>query len=150
MTDLNKTNDNMSQLHPFHILVNCLQHLTVSSPFYEHHWWCIMLPPVYNIYYTCDHNDSKPNRRCPLPVVSPPFIFQLYLFSSIRSRELLTLAFPSVTGASFGKQLQTITNPQYANANALMGNPNRPKLHRAGGRDLPWMRFKRTHPILIM
>ncbi|TEY62648.1 hypothetical protein BOTCAL_0159g00190 [Botryotinia calthae] len=50
--------------------------------------------------------------------------------SSRKSRELLTLAFPSVTGASFGKQLQTITNPQYANANALMGNPNRPKLHR--------------------
>ncbi|TGO57070.1 hypothetical protein BCON_0070g00340 [Botryotinia convoluta] len=58
--------------------------------------------------------------------------------------------YQSVTGASFGKQLQTITNPQYAKANALIGNPNRPKLHRAGGRDSSWMRFKRTHPILII
>ncbi|TGO78947.1 hypothetical protein BELL_0049g00120 [Botrytis elliptica] len=69
---------------------------------------------------------------------------------ALKIKKLLTLAFPSVTGASFGKQLQTITNPQYAKANALIGNPNRPKLHRAGGRDSPWMRFKRTHPILII
>ncbi|TGO17200.1 hypothetical protein BTUL_0020g00610 [Botrytis tulipae] len=71
-------------------------------------------------------------------------------FGHYKIKKLLTLAFSSVTGASFGKQLQTITNPQYAKAKALIGNPNRPKLHRAGGRDSPWMRFNKTHPILII
>lgn len=65
-----------------------------------------------------------------------------------------------MTGAQFastgagedepGKQLMTTTRAEYATATALMGRPNRPRLHRACGRSSPLSRRRSTQPMESM